>query len=117
MHAQRGRSRVRAIALVTLAALAGCAAPGGEPGEWYLGGSFTTERTQADIDAVCAAGAGDSECTLVESYPEQFGFRFSSQAKCDAARAKIAEVPHTSVRACVKVNATSDGDAPTSSGG
>jgi hypothetical protein len=89
--------------LLALVALAGCIGPASPADEWYLGGSFTTERTQADIDAVCAAGAGSGECALMESYPEQFGFRFSSMAKCDEARAKIAAVPHTTARECAKV--------------
>lgn len=85
------------LAAITLL-LAGCA--GEAQSEWVLGGSFTDERTQDDIDAVCAA-SGQTECQLMESYPEQFAFRYSSENACRDARQKIANVPHTRVNECV----------------
>lgn len=97
--------------------MAGClsAPPASDPEEWYLGGSFTAERTDEDIAAVCAAGAGTGDCAIMESYPEQFGFRFASRSDCEAARERILRVPHTIVRECVRIVPSGDPDAPTSS--
>lgn len=80
--------------------LAGCA--GEANSEWALGGSFTAERTQDDIDAVCNA-SGQAQCQLMESFPEQFSFRYATQAACRDAREAIQKVPHTRVGECVRV--------------
>lgn len=108
---------MKALPLLVAALLTGClsAPPAGDPEEWYLGGSFTTERTEEDIAAVCEAGAGTSECAIMESYPEQFGFRFASQPECAAARDRILLIPHVVVRECVRIVPDGDPDAPTSS--
>lgn len=98
-------------ALVLL--FAGCLGAPAE--EWVLGGAFTAERTQADVDALCdVARAHGVDCLLMESYPEQFSFRFRTEGACEDARADAAAVPHVVVRACVRVTPTADPDAPAS---
>lgn len=59
---------MRGLLLITAATFVGCVGPAAPAEEWHLGGSFTTDRTQADVDAVCEAGAGDAPCTLMASH-------------------------------------------------
>lgn len=81
--------------------LAGCAAAPDADEQWYLGGAWTSEYTQADLDAWCViAKEYDNECTMMESFPPQFGLRFATQARCEEARAKIVTIPHTTARGC-----------------
>lgn len=108
------------MTVLTLAALlAGCiqapsTPPAADDEAWYLGGAFTTERTEEDIEAVCLAGSGNRTCAIMESWPEQFGFRFDSRAACLDAHARIAQVPHVTVRACARVDDAGDDDDPVS---
>lgn len=66
--------------------LAGCADAGESPeGEHRISGSFTTERTQADLDAFGSKVSElAGEWVLMESWPEQFQATFSSLTKCEA---------------------------------
>lgn len=84
--------------------VAGCAGGPSSPADtpMQLGGSFTQDRTQADIDAVCdIVKVYNAPCVLMESFPEQFSFRFPSAPACEQARARIVAVPHTMVGACL----------------
>lgn len=95
---------MRAIAAILALALAGCL--GVEGDEWDLHGSFTAERTQADLDAWCEiAKAYENECALMESFPEQFLMRFASAATCREARDRIVAIPHTRADECVHLMA------------
>lgn len=92
---------MRAIALILAALAAGCSGPGVEGESWDLHGSFTTERTQADIDAWCeVAKAYENECVLMESFPEQFLLRFPTEAQCREALGRILAIPHTRSDGC-----------------
>lgn len=114
-------TRLLVVATALAALAAGCLqAPSSPPAtdeeEWYLGGAFTTERTAEDIEAVCRAGSGNRTCAIMESWPEQFGFRFTSEPACLVARGKIAQVPHVTVRNCVQLGATPiDAEEPVAS--
>lgn len=84
--------------------LAGCAGTPGRSEEWYLGGSWTADYEQGDIEAWCViAEEYGNECAIMESFPPQFGLRFTSQVRCEEARAKIVAVPHTLARECSRI--------------
>ncbi|HET6404287.1 MAG TPA: hypothetical protein VFH78_06540, partial [Candidatus Thermoplasmatota archaeon] len=55
-------------------------------------GSFTTARSDADMDAVCRAAGRTPPCAFLESYPEQFIFSFDTRRACEQARERIARV-------------------------
>jgi len=92
---------VRRLAVAALL-LAGCLdAPASA---WRFGGTFTLDYTDADRDAVCAAvREHNPDCVMMESFPEQYAFRFPSQAACEAAQARVVAIPNTaSVTECAR---------------
>ena len=82
---------------------------------FFLGGSFTNDRTQEDIDAWCeVARKYGNECALMESYPEQFGLRFATPEDCTAAREELAAMPRVRPGSCREATASGDPETPTS---
>lgn len=109
--------RGASVALALL--LAGCAEailpPAGGELEWHLGGSWTTEYTEADIDAWCEiAKAYGNECLVMESFPPQYGLRFASEATCLQARSELLRLERIHVGECRRVEPSADPEQPTS---
>ena len=106
--------------LAILAALAillsGCASVGSGP-TFRLSGSFTAERTQADLDEFHAIVRPYSDdVAILESFPEQFVIR-SITGGCDQLRATLQSKDYiASVGTCQRDEpASGDPDAATSS--
>lgn len=125
---RRARIPPGGLLVILAMALGGCLEPGGDPGAssstptpiatevWYLGGAWTQEYTQADIDAWCeVAREYDNECAVMESYPPQYGLRFEGEAPCREARAKVLALPHITARECVRLEPSDDPDQPMAS--
>ena len=115
---------MRALAVLSLVLLAGCLEPGGstppasrgEDEAWILGGAWTQEHTQADIDAWCeVAKRYGNECLVMESFSPQYALRFTSEARCEAARAEVLALQNITARACSRVEPSDDPEQPTSS--
>jgi hypothetical protein len=85
---------------------------------WRLGGAWTAEYTQADIDAWCAiAREYGNECVVMESFPPQYAMAFATEADCLEARERILALDHVTARECVPAGEPSaQPDAPVSSG-
>lgn len=89
----RREARVRAALLVVFL-VAGCLER--PSGEWRFGGTFSHDYTDADREAVCAAvREHNADCVMMESFPEQYDFRFPSRAECEAAQARVVAVRNT----------------------
>lgn len=92
---------MRGALLVPLLLLAGCLdAPSGGPHR--LGGSFTAEATQAQVDEARAlAEAEGGDMAVMESFPLQFGVTGLSGEACGRLRAALDAKPYVaSVGAC-----------------
>lgn len=119
---------MRQLAIVLGVLLAGCAeapydpSPGFRDGDdisdrpYHLGGSFTNDRTQEDIDSWCdVARRYGNECVLMESYPEQFGLRFETFDDCAQARDELLAMPRVRAGSCSVATGSGDHETPTSS--
>ena len=72
--------------------------------------------TEADTAAWCdIAREYENECAVMESYPPQYALRFTSEATCQEARAKVLALDHITARECTRIVPSDDPDAPTSS--
>lgn len=103
-----------AVAAVLLAA--GCASPGDSP-SFQLSGSFTVDRTQADLDEFQAlAEPYSDDVAILESFPEQFVIR-GIVGGCEQLRATLASKDYiATLGSCtVESDAGDDGDEATSS--
>lgn len=103
-----------ATALFVLAA--GCATPDGG-GSFRLSGSFTSDRTEADLaDFQAVVRPYSDDVAIMESFPEQFAIN-GIVGRCEQLRATLEAKPYiANVGACtVEREAGDDGDEATSS--
>lgn len=120
------------LLLVPLLLLAGCLdAPQGSPGgagnddpaggdaadggTRRLGGSFTAEATQAQVqEAQGLAAAEGGDMAILESFPLQFAVSGLGADACGRLHAALDAKPYVaSVRACEEMRADGDPDTPT----
>lgn len=118
---------MKAAATLALAILlTGCLSARNDPGvpfddmsdgeAWAFGGAWTTDHTQADLDAWCAiAREYGNECAVMESWPPQYMLRLTSEAQCQEARTRVLALDHISARECSRIEPADDPDAPVSS--
>jgi hypothetical protein len=98
-------TRLTALLLSSLILLlAGCAeTPGGV--EYRVGGSFTEDATQADVeDLQRRLAAWGADAAIMESYPLQYQIGGLDGPSCDEVRAMLANRPYiASVGRCQAV--------------
>lgn len=71
--------------------LAGCLGSSTEPTPFRLSGSFTEDRTQADLDEFHAlVEPYATDVRIMESFPEQFAIDGRDLARCDGLAALLA---------------------------
>ncbi len=94
--------RLAALAVVLGVLLAGCGTPAAGP-SFRLSGTFTQDRTQADLDEFNGIAARYSDdVAILESFPEQFAIR-GIVGGCDQLRATLQAKDYVaSVGACQK---------------
>lgn len=98
--------------LLAIPALAGCTA---EP-TYAVGGAFTSERTEADMqDFDASASQYSDDIAILESFPEQFRVGSLSQADCEALREELLQKDYLGRVGDCTEETEAGGDQPTSS--
>lgn len=107
------RLQAAVLLMLVVAGLAGCAQ---DPTYW-LGGAFSSERTEADLqDFDATAGRYSDDIAILESFPEQFSVGSLSKDDCGALRAELLQKDYLQrVGDCTEVADPADGNQPTSS--
>lgn len=110
-----------AFVAALLALSAGCldasSPAAGSEAKHHLGGAFTAEATQADLDeASRLAAAEGADLHIMESFPLQFSARDMALEGCERLRAALAAKAYVaSVRACEPAIIADEPDAGVSS--
>lgn len=110
-------SAITVVALMPGLLVAGCLDQGTEP-TYRLAGTLSEDADENDTaDLRQRAEARGAELFLLESFPLQYDIQPLSEADCQALADELEGLDYvTEVRACQVIEATEDGDQPTSSG-